>query len=259
MKKTIFKMMFVGMLTTTFMSSCSSTLPLITGESTNSNSITGKWEVDYIATNDGKTIAESYPQGVPYINFVSEKMVNAFDGCNTLNGGVTISNNEISFGNIATTMKACQGVNDHAFSSKLQGILKYSISDDTLTLIQGDIAVMRLKRPAKLAGTWELEEFIAKDKSAKTIAQRFPNKIPTVTFQGNQISGNDGCNNLSGGYLAIGNSLTMKNIATTRMACQDVDSDVFLERFNKVNTHEIQADKLILFADGVKTMVFKKK
>lgn len=250
-------MMLMGILTTTFVSSCSTTLPSITGES-NSNSLNGKWELDYIATNDGKTLAENYPQGIPYINFIANNMVNASDGCNTLNGGVTVKGNTITFGNLISTMKACNGVNDYAFSSKLKGTLKYSISEDTLTLIQDDIVVMRFKKPGKLTGTWVLEEFIAKDRSAKTVAQRFPNKVPTITFQANQVSGNDGCNNLTGGYVAVNSSLTMKNIATTRMACQGVDSDIFLERFNKVNKYEIENEKLVLFVDGIKTMVFRK-
>lgn len=255
MRKTILRMMFVGVLATAFTSSCSTTLPGIT-QPTDNNSILGKWELDYIQTNDGKSLAESYPMGAPYLNFVSNKILNASDGCNTLNGGVTVSNNEISFGNMAATMKACDGVNDRAFSSKLQGILKYSISDDTLTLIQDDIAIMRFKRPMNLQGTWVLEEFIGKDRSAKTLDQRFPNKKPTVTFQNGQISGNNGCNNITDGYVAIGKTLKMGNIATTRMACDGVDEVSFNERFNAVDSYQIENGKLVLYANGVKTMVF---
>ncbi|WP_291076519.1 MULTISPECIES: hypothetical protein [unclassified Empedobacter] len=43
------------------------------------------------------------------------------------------------------------------------------------------------------------------------------------------------------------------------MACQGVDSDAFGERFNNVNKYEIIDGKLVLFANDVKTMVFKKK
>lgn len=255
MKKTILKMMFVGILATALTTSCSTQLPGVT-KPTENNSILGKWELDYLATNDGKSLVDSFPDGAPYLNFVSNSLLNASDGCNTLNGAVTVEGNEISFGNMAATMKACQGVNDYAFNSKLKGKLKYSISDETLTLIQGDIAVMRFKRPTSLAGTWVLEEFIAKDRSAKTLDQRFPNKKPTVTFQNNQISGTNGCNNLTGGYVAIGKNIKMGNIATTRMACDGVDEASFNERFNATNSYEISNGKLVLYANGVKTMVF---
>lgn len=247
--------MFVGLLATTFTSSCSTTLPSITNP-TDSNSILGKWELDYLATNDGKTLADSFPMGAPYINFVTNKLVNASDGCNTLNGSVTVEGNSITFGNLISTMKACEGVNDYAFNSKLKGKLNYSISDDTLTLIQGDIAIMRFIRPTKLDGTWVLEEFIGTDRSAKTLDQRFPNKKPTVTFESGKISGSNGCNNLTGAYVAIGKTIKMGNIATTRMACDGVDENAFNSRFNAVNSYEIVNGKLVLYANGVKTMTF---
>ena len=259
MKSTILKITMVTVLATGFLSSCSTIANPVTNDQSSNQGILGKWELDYIATEGGKSLAEAYPMGVPYLNFTTNKLLSASDGCNVLNGGVTIENNQITFGNMMTSLRACQDVQDSNFSSKLNGILKYSISDNTLTLIQGDIAIMRFKRPGTLAGTWELEEFIGKDKSAKTLDQRFPNQKPTITFQNNLVSGNDGCNNLSGGYLAVGNSLTIKNIATTRMACQGVDSDAFGDRFNNVNKYEVVDGKLVLFANDVKTMVFKKK
>ncbi|MBF0597928.1 META domain-containing protein [Faecalibacter rhinopitheci] len=255
MRKTLFRMMFVGILATAFTTSCSTTLPSIDNSAT-SNSLTGKWELDYIATNDGKSLAENFPMGAPYINFVSEKLVNASDGCNSINGPINVEGKTISFGNLISTMKACDGVNDYAFNSKLKGKLNYSISDNTLTLIKGDVAVMRFVRPTTLNGSWVLEEFIAKDRSAKTLDQRFPNKKPTVTFQNGQISGSNGCNNLTGAYVAIGKTIKMGNIATTRMACDGVDEFAFNDRFNAVDSYQIENGKLVLYASGVKTMVF---
>lgn len=260
MKSIILKISFSAILATGFLTSCSTVNNVIGNtENTNNNSILGKWELSQINFMKAGSIAEAYPMGTPYLNFISNSMLNVSDGCNTLNGGVTISGNEITFGNMMSTMKACQNVEDSNFSSKLNGKLKYSISDNKLLLIQGDIVIMTFVRPGTLAGSWELEEFIGKDRSAKTLDDRFPNQKPRLTFQNNKVSGNDGCNNLTGAYVAVGNSLTVKNIATTRMACQGVDSDAFGERFNNVNKYEIVDGKLVLFANDVKTMVFKKK
>lgn len=260
MKSTILKLSFAAILATGFLSSCSTVSNVIENKNnTNSNSILGKWELSQINFMKAGSISEAYPMGTPYLNFISTSMLNASDGCNTLNGGITVSGNEITFGNLMSTMKACQNVEDSNFSSKLSGKLKYDMHDDKLLLIQGDIVVMTFVRPGTLSGSWELEEFIGKDKSAKSLDDRFPNQKPTLTFQNNEVFGNDGCNNLTGGYVAIGNSLTVKNVATTRMACQGVDSSAFGERLNNVNKYEIKDGKLILFANNVKTMVFKKK
>ena len=219
MKNTFLKLMFVGALAIAFTTSCSSTQSVAnkTEKVVDSNAILGTWELDYLATNDGKSIVDSFPAGAPYINFISSDVVSAFDGCNMLNGGVKINGNTITFGNLMSTMKACEGVSDHAFSSKLSGELKYSISDDTLTLIQGDIAVMRFVRPGQLNGTWVLEEFIGKDRSLKTLDQRFPNKKPTLSFEDGKVTGTDGCNNLSGQVTVVGESLKVGPIISTRM------------------------------------------
>ncbi|WP_413533250.1 META domain-containing protein [Empedobacter brevis] len=260
MKSTILKISFAAILATGFLTSCSTVSNVTENkEKTTNNSILGKWELSQINFMKAASIEEAYPMGVPYLNFISNSMLNASDGCNTLNGGITIAGNEITFGNMMSTMKGCDNVEDFNFSSKLKGKLKYSISDDQLLLIQGDIVIMTFVRPSNLAGSWELEEFIGKDKNEKSLNTLFPHQKPTLTFQNNKVSGNDGCNNLTGAYLAVGNSLTVKNVATTRMACEGVDSYSFGERFNNVNKYEIKDGKLILFANDAKTMVFKKK
>lgn len=230
-----------------------------TSANSEENSILGKWELVQINQMEAATIAEAYPMGAPVLNFISNKMLSASDGCNSLNGGVTVSDGEVTFGDMMSTMKACANVEDNNFSSKLKGKLKYTINDDKLLLIQGDIVIMTFVRPSTLAGTWELEEFIGKDKSMKSLADRFPNKIPMLTFQGNRVSGNDGCNGFNGAYISVGSSLTMKNLASTKMFCEGVDDAAFMDRFNNVNKYEIINGKLVLFANDVKTMVFKQK
>ena len=127
MKSTILKISFAAILATGFLTTCSTVNNVIGNtENTNNNSILGKWELSQINFMKAGSIAEAYPMGTPYLNFISNSMLNASDGCNTLNGGVTISGNEITFGNMMSTMKACQNVEDSNFSSKLNGKLLMS-------------------------------------------------------------------------------------------------------------------------------------
>lgn len=257
MKSVIFRLTLVLSLIIVI-TSCT-TMNNSTSGNSDKQSILGKWELVQINQMKATSISEAYPGGAPMLNFISTKMLSASDGCNSLNGGVTVADGEVTFGDMMSTMKACANVEDNNFTSKLKGKLKYSIVDDKLLLIQGDIVIMTFARPSTLAGTWELEEFIGKDKSAKTLNDRFPNKKPMLTFQNNMVSGNDGCNSLNGAYIAVRNSLTMKNVASTRMFCEGVDDAAFMDRFNNVNKFEMKDGKLILFANDIKTMVFKKK
>ena len=258
MKKSILKILFVGVLSSTFLFSCSTsnnvqgtTRPL----EKEKFSVLGKWELSYIGSTNGKSLAENYPQGLPYLNFSSNTQLNAFDGCNVANGKVDVTTNELTFGNLATTMKACQGVNDAAFHTYIKDKVKYSVNKDELMILKNNVPVMKFNRVAALNGTWVLEEFITKDRSAKTVAMRFPNKTPMLTFANGNLTGNDGCNNLSGNYTVNSNVLSIGNIASTRMMCEGVESGTFGERLSKVNRFEMQNGKLVLFVDGVKTMV----
>ncbi len=260
MKLAFLKISLASILIIGGLSSCSTAnTQSETTEKTQKNSLLGKWELNDIADIKASSLSEAYSQGLPTINFISNKMVSASDGCNLLNGGIITTGDKITFGNLMSTMKACTNVEDQNFSSKLTGTLQYKINGDKLELLQGDKTVLTFVRPAKIEGSWVLEEFIGKDRSLKSVNDRFPNEKPTLTFTKNIISGNNGCNNINGAYLAVGNSLQMKNIAVSAMACEGVESDVFMERFNNINKFEIKDGKLILFANDIKTMVFNKK
>lgn len=260
MKKTLLKMMFVGVLATTFATSCSTTNTTVKTDkvdnSITADAILGTWELDYLASLNGKSLVDNYPAGAPYINFISKDVVSAFDGCNMLNGGMSLSGNTITFGNLMSTMKACEGVSDHAFSSKLSGKVTYIVTDGVLTLKDGDTVLMRFIRPGQLNGTWVLEEFIGKDRSLKTLDQRFPNMKPTLTFENGSVSGTNGCNRVSGQYAVVGESIKMGNLITTRMFCDGVDEAPFNDRLGAISAFKKENGKLVLYANGVKTMTF---
>ena len=77
MKTAFLKITFVAVMATGFLSSCSTIANPITNNQASNEGILGKWELDYIMTQDGKSLAEAYPMGAPYLNFVSNKMLNA--------------------------------------------------------------------------------------------------------------------------------------------------------------------------------------
>lgn len=61
--------------------------------------------------------------------------------------------------------------------------------------------------------------------------------IPFIHFdvQNMMVSGNSGCNTFSGGFQMQGNELSFGNLASTRMACEDMTMETaFLEALGKV-------------------------
>ncbi len=110
-------------------------------------SLTGSWQLNYIT---GPRIAFDglYPEKKPQLIFRDGAAeVSGNSSCNSFSAPITLENNAISFGEPAATMMACPGIGESTFFSTLKKINHYSITEDTtLTLIMGDVAMMRFSR-----------------------------------------------------------------------------------------------------------------
>lgn len=108
--------------------------------------LNGTWELDYIS---GPRIAFEglYPAKKPVITFnLPDTIATGNSSCNNFRSAVTINGNNIKFGMPASTRMACPGAGESTFFKTLESINKFSVSGNTLNLIRGDIAVMRLQR-----------------------------------------------------------------------------------------------------------------
>ena len=76
-------------------------------------------------------------------------------------------------------------------------------------------------------------------------------QVPHLRFETDKVTGNDGCNNFFGAYTLDGNKLKFGMLASTRMACAQIN-DLDIE-FNKVITmtssYRISGDRLELFEE----------
>lgn len=89
------------------------------------------------------------------------------------------------------------------------------------------------------------------------------NKDITLSFdiKKNAFFGNDGCNNIFGDIkLNSQNALKFINIASTKMACEDMQSAYFyVQLLQKVSFYEIKNHTLLLFdKNKVKLLTFEK-
>ena len=108
--------------------------------------LNGTWEVDYIS---GPRIAFDglYPNKKPTITFnFPDTVATGNSSCNNFRSTIKIEGNNIKFGMPASTRMACPGAGESTFFKTLESINTFSISGNTLNLIMGDIAVMRLQR-----------------------------------------------------------------------------------------------------------------
>lgn len=110
--------------------------------------LAGTWELNYISgrriTFDGL-----YPEKKPTITFDTvNQRVNGSTSCNAFNGKLVVDGPTISFTEpMAMTRMMCPGEGEQAFLDVLKTVNRYAISDDnTLTMLMGDVAVMRFIR-----------------------------------------------------------------------------------------------------------------
>lgn len=89
------------------------------------------------------------PMEVPSILFMEDNTIGAFDGCNYLAGPYKISNNMLTFGEVISSMKACEGQTlESAFRRVLIECDNYVIQGSFLQLQKGKKSLARFEAVA---------------------------------------------------------------------------------------------------------------
>ena len=121
------------------------TLPTVMATDTTTTKLNGTWQLNYI-TGPRMAFDGLYPDKKPTLIFALPSLeVSGNTSCNSFGCNITLAGNSISFGDARATMMACPGSGEQVFLKALKQVNKYSITGDTtLTMIMGDIAIMRL-------------------------------------------------------------------------------------------------------------------
>lgn len=114
--------------------------------SSDNHVLNGTWEVDYLS-GTRITLDGLYPNKKPTLIFdLPSNKASGNSSCNHYSLTFTIDGQKIKFGTPTSTEMACEGNGEVSFFKTLETVTHYSVNDETLNLIMGDIAVMRLKR-----------------------------------------------------------------------------------------------------------------
>lgn len=105
-------------------------------------------------------------------------------------------------------------------------------------------AAPAMKDTTTLAGTWFLQPVLSSDTAT--------GKIPRLQFnlQNRRISGNTGCNSMSGTFVYTDTTLSFnKDMVMTKMACVGYNEKAFLESLLRTNRYKLENGMLILLFD----------
>ena len=218
------------------------------------NDLDGEWNVVEI---QGQAVqAESQP----FIGFdAQDGRVYGYTGCNRLMGALTLSKpNKIELGQMASTLMACPDMDtERQVLEALASVRSLEVSDKELLLYSGGKKpVMRLQKRfevvplSSLNGEWKV---VAVNGTALPAMENIPAFSLDMTTH--RIGGNSGCNRLSGEIrhdAAVENSISFANVASTRMACPDMDTEnQVLSALNQVCAYGMLANgHLALMAEG---------
>lgn len=221
----------------------------------NENAMNGEWNIVEIQGNPVQ--AESQP----FIGFdTKEGRVYGNSGCNQMMGALTLSKpNKIELGQMASTLMACPDMEtERLMLNALASVKSLKCSGKTLVLYGADKEpVMLLQKRfevvplSSLKGDWRVVSLYgaALPEGMET--------VPALNFDvtANRVTGNSGCNRLSGEIrhdAAVENSISFANVASTRMACPDMDTEnQVLSALNQVCAYGMLANgHLALMAEG---------
>ena len=218
------------------------------------NDLDGEWNVVEI---QGQAVqAESQP----FIGFdAQDGRVYGYTGCNRLMGALTLSKpNKIELGQMASTLMACPDMEtERLMLNALASVKSLKCSGKTLVLYGADKEpVMLLQKRfevvplSSLKGDWKV---VAVNGTALPAMENVPAFSLDMTTH--RIGGNSGCNRLSGEIrhdAAVENSISFANVASTRMACPDMDTEnQVLSALNQVCAYGMLANgHLALMAEG---------
>lgn len=108
-----------------------------------SDKLAGSWELTYIM-EPGTSFDSLYAARKPTITFdVVDKKVNGNSSCNNFWGKLDVNGNQINFGPMAMTKMGCPGSGEQVFLNNLERVNTFDVQDGILTMIMGDIVVMR--------------------------------------------------------------------------------------------------------------------
>lgn len=158
------------------------------------------------------------------LSFPEAGKISARAGCNQLFGGVSFDGDRMKVSELGSTDMGCELTRmdqDQWFAGFLKAGPKFALNGDELVLT-GDKETIKLLDREKaqpdrpLEGTrWVLESLI----DGQAVSSVPQGVEAFLQFEGDRVTGNAGCNQMSGKAVQSPDSITFSNVVTTKMAC----------------------------------------
>lgn len=252
------KIFFISLTGAALLTSCQTAR-----QATPSSMIEGEWNITEV---NGSAIKA---QSNPYIGFdTTEKRVYGNFGCNRISGSFDFNgkNDQIEFGQMLSTMMACPDMElEQSILKELDSVecIVFSDNEHPALCDKNRKPLIQMERRFH---TVPLSEIEGKWRIVSVFGETMPvsDETPYVNFdtENSRVSAFAGCNRLSGSIKSgEKNTLTISNVASTRMACPDMSTEQnVLTALEQVSGFGISPDEsLLLFSDGGNVVMVLKR
>jgi heat shock protein HslJ len=235
--------------------------PVMTYAAVTAQPMVGSWVATSYNT-DRNDMAPPITGSLLTAVFGADGTIEGTSGCNHFSGPYMTDGDGIAIGPLATTLVACasselQG-QEAQYLALLSAADKWSLDGSVLELIdtQGvgrqTTVIFSAATDAAYLGSWDVTGF--DDGSGAVVSPVSGSALTAVFHPDGTIEGNAGCNAFSGPYSAIGTSMTIGPLATTRMACSspalDTQEQQYLVALQSVATWEANDGITLRDRDG---------
>jgi heat shock protein HslJ len=158
----------------------------------------------------------------------ADDLAGGFAGCNSFRSPYEAADGSLSFGAVATTLKACDEAImafEQSYLAALDSVASYSVADGALALADAsgaEVLTFQAQAPASLEGEWEITGYLTGSGETAAVVSPIVDSGATLTFGPDGIvSGTAGCNQFSGGFGVEDANITIGPLMSTMMACSD--------------------------------------
>lgn len=231
--------------------------------------IEGEWNIVEI---NGGSLQIPPGEQQPFIGFDTRSgKIYGNSGCNRIMASMDLQAKPgtIEFGRIGSTMMACPNMEtERQVLAALSEVISYrKTSNGKISLCNSSnrpVAILKKRfysmTVAELQGEWNVVS-VFNSPIPETVE-----KVPFLIFdtKGNKISGNAGCNRLTGKLNINGEnrlSISIPPVATTKMACPDMETENnILSALSSVKTFgRLDGKRIALYTSGgVEVLVLQK-
>jgi heat shock protein HslJ len=224
------------------------------------------YTLDWYLNSSGEQTAV-LPQTEITAEFMGDQVAGS-SGCNRYTASITVNENYIEVGPIASTMMACPEPimkQEQEYLQRLQNAVSFIELDGVLT-IADSLGVTTLSfstvQPLSLTGTyWQATGYNnGKGGFSSLLAGT---QVSAVFNEDGKVSGSAGCNTYNATYQLDGDKITIGPAATTRMFCGEPagimeQETAYLQALGKAASYQIQGEVLSLFdAEGTRQVEYQ--